>query len=143
MLGPVAVVALALAIGGCGTTHVRSQTGASTTTTAAIPARLRVDYTAHRKDPGSKQVWTLRCDPTGGNHPALAAACQELTKHPRLLLGSGRGQIRCMLVLANGPTVAVTGTVDGQAVRFSPSSACDPAWSKLRALLTGGEAVSR
>lgn len=160
MLGSVAAAVLVVAVGGCGsTTHARTQAstsagtgtnvgtgpggGASTGTThAAVQAQLRIDYTAHRKDPGTRRVWTLRCDPAGGDHPLAAAACNELAAHPRALLGSGRGQIRCMLVIANGPTVDVTGTVDGKAVRFSPSSACDPAWRELRVLLTGSEAKS-
>jgi hypothetical protein len=157
-------VALAVAVGGCGSaTHTGSQTGANTVVAvtgtragtgtagtgtvpgagnAAVPARLQVAYTAQRRDPGGKQVWTLRCDPTGGSHPLAAVACSELAAHPQLLLGSGRGQIRCMLVIANGPTVAVTGTVEGKRVRYSPSSACDPAWNELRVLLTGSRAKS-
>ena len=49
---------------------------------AAIPkASLKVMYWPHGRS-APPEVWTLRCSPLAGTHPARRLACGALAKHP-------------------------------------------------------------
>jgi hypothetical protein len=77
--------------------------------------------------------WTLTCDPTGGTLPSLVAACRELAAHGNDLIHTG---VECMVIVLHGPTATVNGTWNGHRVQYV-SSTCSPAWTTLRAVLTG------
>jgi hypothetical protein len=77
---------------------------------------LRIVYLEDGREPETRVVWTLRCDPVGGSHPRRTAACRELRRSGvRTLLPVPR-DTACAQVYG-GPMVAlVTGTVDGRRV---------------------------
>jgi subtilisin inhibitor-like len=75
---------------------------------------------------GDSITWTLRCEPTGGDHPDAAAACAALTavKDP---FGKLRPPPRCEEIPGSSPEVALLeGEFRGRKVRsmFDRSSAC-------------------
>jgi len=75
---------------------------------------------------GDSVTWTLRCEPTGGDHPDPAAACAALTavKDP---FGKLKPPPRCSEIPGSSPEVALLeGDFRGRRVRsmFERSSAC-------------------
>ena len=75
---------------------------------------------------GDSITWTLRCEPTGGDHPDAAAACAALTavQDPFVKLPPPP---RCKEIPGSSPEVAVLeGDVRGRKVRsmFERSNAC-------------------
>jgi hypothetical protein len=75
---------------------------------------------------GDSISWTLRCEPTGGDHPDAAAACAALTavKDP---FGKPPPPPRCKEIPGSSPEVALLeGDFRGRKVRsmFERSSAC-------------------
>jgi hypothetical protein len=75
---------------------------------------------------GDSITWTLRCEPTGGDHPDPAAACAALTavKDP---FGKLKPPPRCSEIPGSSPEVALLeGDFRGRKVRsmFERSSAC-------------------
>jgi hypothetical protein len=77
--------------------------------------------------------WTLTCSPTGGTHPAKAAACRELTRHASDLWVP---RLQCLVIVRGAPSASVSGFVGARRIEFA-TSACSQAWHTLRALLTG------
>jgi len=82
---------------------------------------LRVVYYEDAREPETRIVWALRCDPVGGTLPRRTAACRELAR-------TGVGTLRpvppdrACTEIYGGPMVAiVTGRIDGRRV-----------WAKLR-----------
>ena len=83
--------------------------------------RLRVAFFEDGGRPGTKIVWTLRCDPVGGTLPRPAVACRELARLGWQTLRPVPQDVACTEIYG-GPQVAiVTGLVDGRRV-----------WAKLR-----------
>ena len=75
---------------------------------------------------GDSVTWTLRCEPTGGDHPDPAAACAALraVKDP---FGKLKPPPRCSEIPGSSPEVALLeGDFRGRKVRsmFERSSAC-------------------
>jgi len=75
---------------------------------------------------GDSITWTLRCEPTGGDHPDPAAACAALTavKDP---FGKLKPPPRCKEIPGSSPEVALLeGDFRGRKVRsmFDRFSAC-------------------
>ncbi|MDH5332795.1 MAG: subtilase-type protease inhibitor [Thermoleophilia bacterium] len=82
---------------------------------------LRVVYYEDAREPETRIVWTLRCDPVGGTLPRRTAACRELARTGTRTLRPVPPDRACTEIYG-GPMVAiVTGTVDGRRV-----------WAKLR-----------
>jgi hypothetical protein len=114
----VAVIALALASG--------AQAVASKTA-------LKVTYWPHgRSQPAT--IWTLRCAPAAGTHPAAIRTCAQLRGHPAALRPAARA---CTLMpTRTSPQAAIQGTWAGRPVNRSYRIGC-PGWSDLRLVLTG------
>jgi Subtilisin inhibitor-like len=83
---------------------------------------------------GPTNVWTLRCEPTGGNHPRAGEACEQLTAAKLEPLAPGT----VCTQIYGGPQVArVRGTFRGQRVdsRFSRTNGCEiHRWDSVRFL---------
>ena len=115
-----ALVALAaLALAGCG----GSSGGDGDGSDAKIDLKLTLWPTGRN---GDSITWTLRCEPTGGNHPDAAAACAALTavQDP---FGTLPPPPRCKEIPGSSPEVALLeGDFRGRKVRsmFERSNAC-------------------
>lgn len=105
--------------------------------TAAAPAtQLRVTVWLDGR-PGPSHALTLRCAPTGGTHPARAAACRRLAALPQPLRPVPKDTI-CTMVYGGPQEALVTGKLNGRSVwaRFSLRDGCQIArWQRLRPLL--------
>ena len=90
---------------------------------------------------GDSSTWTLRCDPTGGDHPDPDAACAALTAvaHPFGPLPPPR---RCAEIPGGDEDVAVIeGEYRGRRVRsrFSRETACvSPRWDRIAPVFPTG-----
>lgn len=107
--GAAAALALALAAPAC------------TEAEQAGPTALRVTYYEDAREPETRVVWTLRCDPPRGSHPRRATACRELGRLGTSTLRPVPPDTACTEIYG-GPMVAVvSGTIDGARV-----------WARLR-----------
>jgi hypothetical protein len=88
------------------------------------------------REAGSARLWTLRCDPPGGTHPAPEAACRALAASPEAL-DPVPPDVVCAQVYG-GPQVArVTGVYRGRriAASFDRTNSCEIGrWNALVAL---------
>jgi hypothetical protein len=105
----------------------------TTANAASAPANLKVTYWPHGRT-AAATVWTLRCGPPAGTHPARRLACVALARHPADLRPGTRA---CTLM----PTTTsaqgrITGTWDGRRVDRWYRIGC-PGWTDLRVVLTG------
>ena len=86
-------------------------------------------------------AWSLRCEPTGGDHPAAATACAALTavEDP---FGAVAPVARCEEIPGSDEAVAtVTGHFRGREVdaRFSRENACvAPRWDRIAPVFPAG-----
>jgi hypothetical protein len=88
---------------------------------------------------GDSERWTLRCSPTGGNHPRAAAACRTLARLQAPFAPVPRDAV-CTEIYG-GPAVArVTGTHRGRRVwaTFQRRNGCEIArWDRVAVLFPG------
>jgi hypothetical protein len=94
--------------------------------------------------PGTRQVWTLRCDPPGGTHPAPVRACASLERmaDPFSNLPTG---VACSMIYSGPERARVVGRWKGVSVdtTFARTNGCETArWRQYRALLTDPGSVS-
>jgi hypothetical protein len=94
--------------------------------------------------PGSRQVWTLRCDPPAGTHPAPVRACTSLerTADPFSNLPTG---MACSMIYSGPERARVVGSWKGVPVdtTFARTNGCETArWRQYQALLTDPGSVS-
>jgi len=111
---------------------------ASPGASATDSASLRIVAHADGRDPSSRTVWTLRCGPVGGSHPARAAACRRLAIVGRRAFLPLPADTACTQIFGDDRTALVTGKVDGRSVwaRFSRSDGCRIArYDNLRPIL--------
>ncbi len=105
----------------------------STTSTTSPSTELTI--TVHpRGTGGPTRTWTLRCDPPGGNHPRIAAACEQVSV--RALRALPPGTI-CTQIYGGPQTARVRGRIDGRPVeaRFSRTNGCEiHRWDSVGAL---------
>jgi Subtilisin inhibitor-like len=100
---------------------------------AAAPATLKVTYWPHGRA-AAANVWTLKCDPPRGTHPARRLACSALARHTADLRPATRA---CTLMpTATSAQARITGTWGGRRVDRSYRIGC-PGWTDLRVVLTG------
>lgn len=88
---------------------------------------LRVVYLEDGREPETRVVWTLRCDPVGGSLPRRTTACRELRRSGvRTLLPVPR-DTACAQVYGGPMVTLVTGTVDGRRVwvRLRRDNGCE------------------
>jgi Subtilisin inhibitor-like len=113
-----------------------------TTPTPPKPRALQADLTVTYNASSSAKpaVWTLRCDPTGGNHPHAATACTSLATAAAKgnpFAPTPHGQM-CSMIFGGPETATVKGSYDGRSVNasFSRKNGCEVArWNKLAPIL--------
>jgi hypothetical protein len=87
---------------------------------------------------GSRTTWRLTCDPPGGNHPNVTAACEALAKNGERALPPVPKNLSCTQVYGGDQTATVSGTWRGKPVnsRFSLVNGCEISrWKALVGLL--------
>jgi hypothetical protein len=100
---------------------------------SAPKASLKVTYWPHGRS-ATPTVWTLKCAPAAGTHPAKGRACTSLAAHSALL---GPATKACTILSPrNAPMAEVVGTYAGQKVDRSFRIGC-PGWTELKSVLTG------
>jgi hypothetical protein len=82
---------------------------------------LRIAYFEDGREPETRIVWTLRCDPVGGTHPRRTAACRELRRLGWQTLRPVPPDVACTQIYGGPQVAVVTGLIDGRRV-----------WAKLR-----------
>jgi Subtilisin inhibitor-like len=96
-------------------------------------ANLKVTYWPYGRAQAAT-VWTLRCNPAGGTHPARTASCAALAKHAADLNPATRA---CTLMPTTTSAQAhIVGTWAGRHVDRTYRIGC-PGWTDLRLVLTG------
>lgn len=85
-------------------------------------------------------VWTLRCDPPGGDHPDPDAACAVLIAATRDPFAPVPPGAICAQIYGGPQQATITGRWRGRAVdaRYRRTDACEIArWDAIRAVLGG------
>jgi hypothetical protein len=120
-------VAIALLASACGEEDDRARIRQSELTVTVWP---------EGRGGRASETWTLRCDPSGGTHPAPEAACRALAANTDALAPVPR-DAACTEVYG-GPQVArVTGVYRGRGVRstFERTNGCEiERWDRLASL---------
>lgn len=112
---------------------VVSAAAVSLAAAAAQRASLKITYWAHGSA-SAPVVWTLRCGPAGGTHPARRAACAALAAHPSDLRPATRA---CpILSTRTSARATISGAWRGTRVKRGYRIGC-PGWADLRVVLTG------
>ena len=102
----------------------------------AVSAKVQLTLQIDTGD-GQKQQYTLRCSPTGGNHPNRWAACAVLLKGGAKLLAPVPANAACTMIYGGPQTAAVKGTWSGKRIstEFSRADGCHIAkWEAAKAL---------
>ena len=73
------------------------------------------------REPETRVVLTLRCNPVGGTHPKRTAACDQLRRLGWRTLRPVPPDTACTEIYGGPQVVIVTGLIDGRRV-----------WAKLR-----------
>lgn len=106
--------------------------------TAAQPsASLTVTVWPQGKAEGGARKWTLRCNPTGGTHPAKARACRRLAQLKEPFKPVPRDAV-CTEIYGGPHEARVTGTFRGKRVNasFNRRNGCQIArWDRVQVLL--------
>ncbi len=123
----------AIACGSAGSSARRTHTTPASSKTPW--AALTIRYWPHGQGNGGERLWTLTCRPTGGNHPAAAKACAELTVDKAPF--ASPTTICPMVVIFGSPQAEVSGRLDAQPVHAVIRVRCGTQWPHLHVLLTG------
>jgi hypothetical protein len=123
-------VALAIGVGllaaGCGDEAAESPADARTDLRVTV-------WPEGRRGDALSQTWTLRCDPSGGTHPAPEAACRALAANESALRPVPP-DVMCTQIYG-GPQVArITGTYRGAEITawLDRTNGCEIArWDRL------------
>lgn len=94
---------------------------ATTPAAAPAPTSLRVVYYEDGREPETRIVWTLRCNPPRGTLPRRSAACRELARLGASTLRPVPPLRACSQIYGGAMVAVVTGTVAGRRV-----------WARLR-----------
>ncbi len=100
---------------------------------SAPKASLKVTYWPHGNG-ATSTVWTLRCGPAAGTHPAKVRSCSTLAANAAAL----RPATKACTILSrrDAPMAEVVGTYAGQKVTRTYRAGC-PGWTELKLVLTG------
>jgi len=101
---------------------------------AREPSELRV--TVRTRSGSTARTYTLRCDPTGGDHPDPEAACAALDRAARAFAPVPKEQL-CTQTYGGPQTAAIEGTWRGTMVSatFDRTDGCEIArWDSLAAV---------
>jgi hypothetical protein len=108
---------------------------------ASSSTSLVITYREDSAKPAARVRWTLRCEPTGGDHPRRAAACRELERLGWRAFRAVPPDMACT-ELYGGPQLAiVSGTVDGRRVwvKLTRIDGCQiDRWDRFPSLLPAG-----
>src|SRR5262245_31562620 len=98
---------------------------ASAEPTAAITS-LRIEYWKDGVGPAPDQVWTLRCNPTGGSLRRPALACRQLAAGGTKLFAPVPPHAICSQIYGGPQRARVAGVVAGRMIRasFSRTHGC-------------------
>jgi len=111
------------------------------TSMAEQPTELRVSVRTEGRP--TVRMYTLRCDPAGGDHPDPGGACAALDRAARAFAPVPKGQL-CTQVYGGPQTATIEGTWRGKLVSatFDRTDGCEIArWDSLAAVFgtaTGG-----
>jgi hypothetical protein len=85
------------------------------------------------------KVWTLKCDPTSGNHPKPKAACALVKKRGAALFKPVPADSMCTQIYGGDQRVRVTGTLKGKKISatFTRTDGCEIARYDAAAILFG------
>lgn len=94
---------------------------------ATGPTTLRIAYYEDGREPETRIVRTLRCDPVGGDHPRRAAACRELARLGTSTLRPVPPGTACAEIYGGAQVAVVSGLVDGRRVwvRLRRDNGCE------------------
>jgi len=122
----VAALVAAVALAGCAD---GARPGAAAAASAEVDLRIRIAASA--RDGAPSRAWRLRCDPAGGDWPAVDAACERLTARVLRPIGF---ETRDLQAITSQP-VRVSGRAFGATVslRF-PATGSSTRSRRLRSL---------
>jgi hypothetical protein len=96
------------------------------------------DLTITQTSGAAGGTWHLTCQPSGGDHPDPAGACQALQRSGAAALAEVPPSTACTQIYGGPQTATVTGTRNGEPVnaRFKRTNGCEIArWDSLVPLL--------
>lgn len=133
-LGALRVLVAILAVGGSAALGVTAPAAAAAGGRTALVVTVWEDG----REPETKVVRTLRCEPTGGTHPWRTRTCAVLARGGFALFRPTPPDTACTEVFGGHQTALVRGVVDGHRVwaRFSRVDGCAIArWQRVAPLL--------
>jgi hypothetical protein len=91
------------------------------------PTMLRIAYYEDGREPETLVIWTLRCNPVGGNHPRRSAACRELARLGTSTLRPVPPRTACAEIYGGPQVAVVSGLVAGRRVwvRLRRDNGCE------------------
>jgi Subtilisin inhibitor-like len=120
MLTPLA--AAAIAVTGCAASG--SAGGGSGAGGGAAPAKVSLAFQVRHGSGPTVRHWTLRCEPSGGTHPAAAATCAALLRMKNPF--APPKHMNCPMILRSDRRIVVSGTWFGKKVhRVILDGGCD------------------
>lgn len=105
---------------------------------AALRTSLTIAYFEDAREPATRVVATLRCNPVGGTHPRRALACRGLARVGWRGLQPVPRTVTCTEIYGGPQAAIVQGLVDGQRVwvRLKRDNGCEISrWNRLAFLL--------
>ncbi|MEY9214503.1 hypothetical protein NI17_019465 [Thermobifida halotolerans] len=143
------LVATGVLLSGCGETTVTPGDPGQTSAESPSTRRPRIELTIERDvsseadgstglDGFSPGVWTLTCDPVGGDHPDPEAACAALEEAGIEVFAPVPEDQPCTMIYGGPETATVTGRIGDTEVNaeFSRTNGCEiDRWERLSPLL--------
>lgn len=108
---------------------------------ASGPTTLRIAYYEDGREPETRIVRTLRCNPVGGDHPRRTAACRELARLGTSTLRPVPSGTACAEIYGGAQLAFVSGLVDGRRVwvKLRRDNGCEiDRWERNRFLVPAG-----
>lgn len=126
------VMACLLLVVGCGSPESEPPIAEEET-----PKQPRIDLTIEvsEGDGTPSRTWTLQCDPNGGNHPDVDAACDALRETtPKEAFGPIPEDQPCTMIYGGPQQAKITGTWDGERIeaQLARTNGCEiDQWDSL------------
>lgn len=122
MRSALALGAVLLAVAACGTNEEPATGG-----DASAAEGTSLDITVVLAEGGTPVVYSLTCDPAGGDHPNPDAACAKLADAGAKIFDPVPADQACTMIFGGPQTATITGTYDGAAVdaAFARSNGCE------------------
>ncbi len=114
-----ALAAATIAVAGCSSGSGGSAGG------GAAPAKVSLTFQVRHGSGPAFQHWTLRCEPSGGTHPAASATCASLLKLKNPFAPANK-HMNCPMILRSDRRIEVSGVWFGKKVhRVVLDGGCD------------------